>query len=1110
MKVSLYITIVAFLTTLGFRASAETGIDYFESAIRPLFAEKCHQCHGESHQEAGIRFDVRTTFHGTGVESPFYGDRNLFLEAINRLAASETVSEHILSDDDIAKLSHWAELGMPWPETAPVELSPMEQRIRDAKAHHWAFQPVENPAPPAVSDASKVLSDIDRFVQSRLEQAGLTPSERADRRTLIRRAAYGLTGLPPTTDEVEAFVNDTEPGAFERVVDRLLASPAYGERWARHWLDIARYADTKGYVFQEDRFYAYSHTYRDYVIEAFNDDLPYDRFIVEQLAADRLDLGDDKGPLAAMGYLTLGRRYLNNVHDIIDDRIDVVTRGMMGLTVSCARCHEHKYDPIPAEDYYALYGVFRSSHEPGELPLIEEPDPNDPQYQEFKTDLERLQGDLRSYRDDLQTAFLGHARDRVEDYFAAVVDLGGDASDESIRRLAKERELHWQPLQRWQKFLEQKKDGHDPIFAPWTALIGLDGDAFGAEIAGLAERFAKNEDANAPLNPRIARIFEGEPPASKHDVARRYAAVFDDVNRAWLNELAAYAARTAAGRTDSMPERLDDEHAEALRQVLYGEDSPARVSEQDIDQLASIPERDRMTRMRMAIQRHEATHPGRPARAMILADNDKPFDPYVFERGKPGSRGADVPRRAPVILAEDEPAPFSDGSGRLELARTIASRDNPLTARVFVNRVWMHHFGKPLVATTSDFGLRSEPPTHPELLDYLAWQFMEDGWSVKNLHRRILLSHTYQQSSVNRERFAEANPENALLWRQNRQRLDFEALRDSLLAAAGTLDRTVGGYAVDITRAPYPARRTVYALIERQNLPGVFRTFDFASPDTHSPQRFNTTVPQQALYLMNSPFALQQARQLAKRIDGDDDSERIARLYEILFQREPADREREAGLAFIRKQNELGPPPPALPPVWQYGYGRLNVDAGVLESFTVLPSYKDGSWRGGEEMPDEALGWVSLHGRGGHPGNAPDVSAIRRWTAPYDATVAIEGVIKHPQDKGDGVVGYVVSRSGVLGAFTAFNGSSPTNVDEIEVKRGEAVDFVTTCNTNTSYDSFEWRVKVEVLKAEERGKRLFDSSADFTGPRPAPPEPLQPWEAYAHTLLLTNEFAFVD
>jgi hypothetical protein len=428
---------------------------------------------------------------------------------------------------------------------------------------------------------------------------------------------------------------------------------------------------------------------------------------------------------------------------------------------------------------------------------------------------------------------------------------------------------------------------------------------------------------------------------------------------------------------------------------------------------------------------------------MALADNSTPYNPHVFVRGNPNNPGPEVPRQFLAVIAGENRRPFLKGSGRLELAQAIASRDNPLTARVIVNRVWLHHFGAGLVRTPSDFGLRSDPPTHPGLLDYLAAYLMDEGWSLKKLHRLILLSNTYHQTSDTEGRYSQLDPDNRLLWKMNRQRLDFEELRDSLLAVSGRLDFAEGGHAVDIVSEPSSPRRAIYGFVERQNLPNMFRTFDFASPDTTSAQRFATTVPQQALFLMNSPFVIQRARNLAERAEiksCPQPEERVRRLYQTAYQRAPDPDELKLALRFVKRQAKEPADAPDSP-AWQYGYGAFDESAGRIKGFHPLPHFTGSAWQGGEKLPDEKTGWVLLNATGGHPGNDQEHAAIRRWITPRDGTISVSGTLKHESEAGDGVRGRVVSsRLGVRGDWMVHHDKKPAVVEKIEVKRGDTVE----------------------------------------------------------------------
>lgn len=1093
------------------------GVDFFENKVRPILVEHCYSCHSAQAErlKGGLRLDTREGLlkggEGGPVILPGDPDGSRLIRAVRY--ADEDLQmppkNKRLTPEQVADLEAWVRSGAPWPETA----TPPPADDRAAKvARHWAFRPIRKPAVPAVKNRRWVQTAIDAFILEALERRGLTPSPRADKRTLLRRVTYDLTGLPPSPQEVADFEADPSPEAFARVVDRLLASPRYGERWGRYWLDIARYADTKGYVFEEERRYPYAYTYRDYVIRAFNEDLPYDRFLIEQIAADQLDLGENRQPLAALGFLTLGRRFLNNPHDIIDDRIDVVTRGLMALTVQCARCHDHKYDPIPMADYYSLYGVFASSSEPGEKPLIGEP--GDPAaYADYLAEKKRRVEERDRFRAAKEAEVRAELRRRAGEYLLAAHEAQrlGDASQ--AEKLARERKLDPGVVQRWSRALEQWRQSHHPIFAPWFAFAALADEEFGPKARDLAARWTANDDRDHPLNPRVAQMLAGEPPASMKELADRYGKLFADVDALWQETLKSAQADSPGAPP---PSALADADAEALRQVLYAADAPANLPAGDIPRLFDVPTAQKSRALQRKVEELDATHPGAPPRAMALQDNESPVTPRVFLRGNPRNPGPEVPRQFLEVIAGAQRQPFQHGSGRLELAQAIASPANPLTARVLVNRVWMHHFGAPLVRTPSDFGLRSEPPTHPELLDYLAAWFIEEGWSLKKLHRLILLSSAYQQSSAYHPRYAALDPNNQWLWRMNRRRLDLEAMRDTLLALGGHLDLTVGGRAVDITTEPFARRRTVYGFVERQNLPGLFRTFDFASPDSTSPQRFHTTVPQQALFLMNSPFVIDQARRLAARrelSDGANDRARVQALYRLAYQRAPRREEVDLACGFLAQQRACPVKEPE-PPAWQYGYGEFDEDASRLKSFTPLPHFTGDAWQGGNRLPDEQLGWVMLNARGGHVGNDLQHAAIRRWIAPRDGWIRIRGELQHESEQGDGVRGRIVSsRRGQLLVNTVHHGKAAMQVERLDVCRGETIDFVVDCHGSVEFDSFLWAPKItlnpsdDALAAGSTGE--WDARADFSGPAKVFP-PLDAWEKYAQVLLLSNELMFVD
>jgi cytochrome c553 len=671
--------------------------EFFEKSVRPLLATRCLECHGAKDPESGLRLDARDNMFRGGENGPVVvpgePEKSLLITAIHYPEDGiQMPPEGKLSDQQIAVLTTWVKIGAPWPEsTAPIRAAAPEQtfEIKPEDRAFWSFQPIAVAPVPSVKDDAWPKRDTDRFILARLEAASLAPSPPAEKRTLIRRATFDLTGLPPTPEEVAAFLADNSSDAFGKVVERLLESPHYGERWARHWLDIARYGEDQAHTFQS-RKYPQGFRYRDWLIQSFNRDLPYDEFIKQQIAADLLPGENKRERLPALGFFALGPVYYGDRQklDQYDDRIDTLTRGFLGLTVACARCHDHKFDPISTADYYSLTGVIAST-EYVEEPLV--------------------------------------SPEEVE------------AADKSLSE------------------------------------------------------------------------------AEKKNKVKKYPFI----------------------------------HA--------------------------------------------------------LKEAEKPVTMRIHIRGSAESLGDEARRRFVSILSPAEPTPFEHGSGRLELAEAIASRDNPLTARVMVNRIWKHHFGEGLVQTPSNFGSLGERPTHPELLDYLAARFMASGWSIKELHREIMLSAAYQQSSGYDSAKTAVDPENRLVWRMSRRRLEVEAWRDAMLAVAGTLDRTIGGPSSELADANN-RRRTMYAVVSRHRLDDLLRLFDFPDPNLTSDKRPETTVPQQQLFVLNSEFMVNNAKALAAQLAaaGDDDLARIRAAFVRLYCREPSEREVQLAMAYLTADEARG------------------------------------------------------------------------------------------------------------------------------------------------------------------------------------------------------------
>jgi len=758
-----------------------------------------------------------------------------------------------------------------------------------------------------------VAHPIDAFLAQKHKDHGILPQPQADARTRVRRASVDLLGLPPSAEAVEAFSRDPSDRAYNQLINRLLASPQYGERWARYWLDIARYADTKGYVFEEERRYPYSYTYRDYVIHAFNQDLPYDRFLIEQLAADQLNLGADQRPLAALGFLTLGRRFLNNIHDIIDDRLDVVFRGTMGITIGCARCHDHKFDPVPSKDYYSLYGVFASSSEPAEKPLLGQ-SALPPAYPQYVEERKKRTEELESFRTKKTAEAIDEVRRRTGDYLLTASQARALADGSKAEALARERKLDPGIANKWKDRLTHVDWTNRPPIRAWLQVAALSSNDFPASLRTLANQWLTQTNSS-PFEQALAKALPEAATNTLQTVALTYNQLAKESDGAW---------KTASKPTDGSTaiQSLPKPEQEALRSLLYAADSPANVPAGEVPRLFDVPTAQKSRALQRKVEELDATHEGAPPRAMVLVENPKPHDPRVFIRGNPGNQGDAVPRQFLGFLSEGPQKPFEKGGGRLELAHSIASPQNPLTARVFVNRVWLYHFGAPLVRTPSDFGLRSDPPIQPELLDFLAAAFIESGWSIKALHRLIMTSDAYQRRSDEDAGSAALDPANNSFWRMNRRRLDFESSRDTLLHVAGRLSSRVGGHAEDIASSPQARRRTVYGFIDRQNLPGMYRTFDFANPDASSSQRFSTTVPQQALFLLNNPFVVEQARSLIARpevVGAVSTDQKLHALYRLAYQRPPSSRELETTRSFLnggRPPSASSAVPPS-PQAWQ-------------------------------------------------------------------------------------------------------------------------------------------------------------------------------------------------
>jgi cytochrome c553 len=881
---------------------------FFETKVRPILTDRCYKCHSieQAKTKGGLTLDTRDGWMKGGengaVIVPGNSDESKLIKAIKYEDPDLQMPPkgEKLSDQEIASLSEWIKMGAPDPRISNSggKLTGLNDKARA----HWAYQPVQDPPVPDVKDKAWVRTPVDNFILAKLEAENIKPSHPAPRATLIRRAYYDLLGLPPTPREVETFVNDRSANAFEKVVDHLLESPHYGERWARFWLDSARYADTTGsdQVRRDDYRYAYAWTYRDYVIKSLNDDKPYDEFLKEQIAADLLpDASKHPESLAALGFLTVGKRFAN-VNDTIDERIDTLSKATLGLTVSCARCHDHKFDPIPQADYYSLHGVFSSIMEPEDKPLIGTK-PAGTAYADYKHRLNELEQKNRALYFELIQQKSTEFREKADAYILAQLLGRRNRTPEALKernKLIADYKLDRDVFGAL-RFNQEDRT----VFAPLLWFFDVPPDEFSQQAPRVLERIANGGNANFRLNKRVMEAFASVSPNSLNslrDVTRVYGKLFSEINDRALAYLKANRTATSDGPISG----FDQDLIELANIPAPVEPAPRITTEHLREMIPKLPAVNNAYNRFVfsAINELELTHPGAPARAMVVQDLPRPHDDPIFIRGEAGNRGKIVPREFLEILSPKDRQPFKIGSGRLELAQDIANKDNPLTARVMINRIWMHHFGEGFVRTPDDLGVQSEPPSHPELLDYLASRFIEEGWSIKKMHKLIMLSDAYQQSSDTNNLYSQKDPENRLLWRANLRRLDFEAIRDTLLMFTGHLDPTIGGKPVNLTEEPYSFRRSIYGYIDRGALPELMGQFDFSDPDRANSRRTSTIVPQQALFFMNSPMSADVARKVCSRPEfqnAPNDEARVKALYEVLFQRPPRGAEVRYAMEFF-------------------------------------------------------------------------------------------------------------------------------------------------------------------------------------------------------------------
>ena len=1069
------------------------GIAFFESKIRPILVDNCYDCHAaDTEQKGSLLLDTKAGVLKGGDTGPVMvpGDptTSLIIQAVKQQ------NDHLkmppdgrLSDDEIAALEEWVKMGAPDPRNGARALTKIEQHLEDAKTH-WAFQPVVDPEAASLDDL-----------------AGTTGAAPADRRTLIRRAFLDLVGVPPTFAEVEAFVSDTSPQAFERLVDRLLADSRYGERWGRHWLDVARYADNGGANGGGEDTMPFAWTYRDYVVQAFNDDKPFDRFVQEQIAADQLDTASDPRTLAGLAFLTIGWRKDYKIDDdTLDNALDTIGRGILGLTISCARCHDHKLEPITTKDYYGLFHVLKSCREPDSVPVL--PQADSPEVREFRDKNLVLRGEYARLSIKSASDATHVARGRLGEYLVLAEESGwkNQYQSKNVPDLLVKRNLNG-AIHGW--FVNSRKpwiEQHPEVFGPYLEFITK-----------------QKLDPQPVLHRLVAEAF-ATPADTLVEVGRRYNEIFAMVDGLWRAQAAVQIAMPVEltphevefygsdffpfvdtyqpsffDRLHALEDRLPlpDPMLESLRQVLIAKASPLRFPTEQIRSPRIIPANDPSSAKINEVVKLIKEHPGAPPRPMVFSDAPKPVDGHVYVRGNPAIAGPEAPRQFISVLRDVAPEPFpKDSSGRLELALAITSRDNPLTPRVIVNRIWAWHFGTPLVSTPSDFGFQGEKPANPPLLDHLAAWFMDHGWSLKQMHRYLMLTAGYQRADF------PVRP------------LEIEPFRDSLLAVSGRLDATPFGKSV---RGKSDTRRTLYGYVDRKLLPSLYRSFDFPNPTFSNAQRSRSVLVPRALILMNSPLLVESAKALAAAITTDcaDDTSRVVELYRRVLQRSPDDAEVRSALAYMAAY----PPNDLVHPEsqdWQYGYGAFDGEGKKVTTFASIQSFDGKAFKTSATSGDGKTGGVMVDAMGGDAGPGAGLSSIRRWVAPHDGTVTITAELTHPDTKTEGVIARVISsRTGQLGEWQALGQSVVTNLEGVAVKQGDTIDFVVSSQTDKDAGPYRWSPSILMPGMEMPSMpgmpRRWDARTDFADPA-KPPKPLTALEELCQAILLSPEFAVLE
>jgi len=890
--------------------------EFFETKIRPVLANNCYSCHTTS-KMGDLRVDSREALLKGGKSGPAIvpgdPDKSLLITAIRQ--TSDKLKMPMggkLKKEEVDALTEWIRGGAVWPETPAVVApapGPGEYVITPEQRAFWSFAPLRKVSVPAAADAAWAKTDIDRFILVALEKQGLKPAQPASRNALLRRATLDLTGLPPTPEELASFEKDQSPDAFAKVVDRLLASPRYGERWGRIWLYVARYAEDDYRSLDPERRgfnpYPNAYLYRDWVIQAFNDDLPYDQFVRAQLAADLMDEKVRARMLPALGFLGLGPWFYDNgaveitKADERNDRVDAVTRGFLGLTVACARCHDHKYDRIPTKDYYALAGVFGNAiyHEYPMVPKAVAEDYKD-QDKQLENKKKLLEDFLGTERKQLAESLVFQA----SKYMVAAWKVTGEPK-QKLFDAAEDAKLDYELLDRWVKFLAKPPKFY-PYLSDWQKMIQRGGtEAEAGKLAAdfqakLAEVMFAAKDIKEENDIIRAKALPTTKPRKFAHLPNEFV-TNDDFCPGCGLELKSLPIEQTNLWTDVFsrdlqegfdPDQVFEAHLAPGLLVFRGWSLERRLSAERLDYVRAVKD---------DIEATEKAMPAHYPYVHGVIDAEKPVNLKLHLRGSPFNLGDEVPRHFLSVLSDGTPSALDQGGGRLQLADQIVKQ--PLAMRVIVNRVWKAHFGTGLVDTPSNFGVMGERPSNPDLLEYLARCFVDDGMSIKKLHREMMLSAVYQMGDADSAAGLEKDPANRFYWRANRHRMDAEQIRDSMLFVSGVLETKMGGPSADLT--PGYNRRTVYAKVSRYRLDQYLQLFDFPSPSFSAEKRHITSVPLQRLFFMNSDFVQQQGELLAQRTENEaDNAARIQMMYRLVFGRSPDENELRAGLQFLKTE----------------------------------------------------------------------------------------------------------------------------------------------------------------------------------------------------------------